>query len=238
MEKFEYDLKEDTGATLGLVVLRTDETIETEFRKYFDPDEARMHICRVHAGDELSPETISEMGADIGNAVSLLPRAAEFDVIGYACTSGTAHLGADRVQSVVSENATTRAVTNPLTSAIEAIKDQGLQRVGIVSPYVESVAAPLREAFENNGIQVPDALSFGEEVEARVARIDPASIAHAARALATRTSMDGVFLSCTNLKTIDLLGPLAAELGMPVLSSNQALAWHMRKLAGMEDAAT
>jgi maleate isomerase len=76
-------------------------------------------------------------------------------------------------------------------------------------------------------------LSFGEEVEARVARIDPRSTAEAARALAWRGGMDALFLSCTNLRTYDILPALQAELGLPVLSSNQALAWHMARLAGI-----
>jgi maleate isomerase len=123
-------------------------------------------------------------------------------------------------------------VTNPLSAALAAFADRGVARVGIVSPYVASVAAPLRTAFMDAGIEVPDTVSFGEEIEARVARIAPKSIANAARALVARSAMDAVFLSCTNLRTFDILPMLEAELGMPVFSSNQVLAWHMARLAG------
>ena len=76
-------------------------------------------------------------------------------------------------------------------------------------------------------------LSFGEQVESRVARIDPHSIAEAAHALAGDGNMDAVFLSCTNLRTYGILPQLQAQLGLPVLSSNQVLAWHMMRLAGV-----
>jgi maleate isomerase len=109
----------------------------------------------------------------------------------------------------------------------------GLTRIGIVSPYIASVATPIRAAFESAGITVPATLSFGEEVEAKVARIAPASIANAARALARQAELDGIFLSCTNLRTRDILAPLSVELGLPVLSSNQCLGWHMASLCGM-----
>ena len=37
--------------------------------------------------------------------------------------------------------------------------------------------------------------------------------------------VDAVFISCTNLKSMDQLARLEAELGMPVISSNSATLW-------------
>lgn len=231
MSDFPYDLTPSTLPAMGLIVLRVDETIEQDFRRAITPDAARLHVTRVQSGDDLTPDSIAAMEAQLTAAASLLPPAG-FDVVGYACTSGTAQIGADRVGDLVRAGVQTRHVTNPLTAALAAFADRGVARVGIVSPYVASVAAPLRTAFMDAGIEVTGTVSFGEEVEARVARIDPTSIANAARALAERSPMDAVFLSCTNLRTFDILPVLEAELGMPVFSSNQVLAWHMAQLAG------
>jgi len=63
-----------------------------------------------------------------------------------------------------------------------------------------------------------------------VARIAPDSIMAAARQAAR--GADAVFLSCTNLRTLDVIDALEAELGIPVLSSNQVLAWHMAQATG------
>lgn len=119
----------------------------------------------------------------------------------------------------------TPMVTDPLTAALAALRTLGVQWLGLVTPYVENIAAPVRDAFVNAGFAVGEVLTFGEEVEARVARIDPESIKAAARAAAK--GADAVFLSCTNLRTLDSINALEAELGVPVLSSNQVLAWHM-----------
>jgi len=232
MSAFPCDLEEDSLPRLGLIVLQVDETIEQDFRRLFPPEAARLHISRVPSGAELTPDTIATMETNLPAAAALLPPAARFDVVGYACTSGTTLIGAARVRDLVMAAAHTRAVTDPLTAALAACRALGLSRIGIVSPYIPSVAVPIRDAFEAEGIAVPDTLSFGEQVEARVARIAPASIAEAARALAHRSRLDGVFLSCTNLRTLDILAPLEAELGLPVLSSNQVLGWHMAKLSG------
>ncbi|MBK5926116.1 Asp/Glu racemase [Rhodobaculum claviforme] len=232
MTGFPYELQEDPAPRLGLVVLQVDETIEQEFRRLFPPDSARLQVTRIPSGAALTPDTIARMAAVLPAAAGLLP--GPLDAVGYGCTSGTTLIGAGRVRDLVAGAVQTRAVTDPLTAALAQCHALGLGRIGIVSPYIPAVAAPIRAAFEGAGIKVPATLSFGEEVEARVARIAPASIAEAARTLARRGPLDGLFLSCTNLRTLDILAPLSTELGMPVLSSNRCLAWHMAALAGLE----
>ncbi|MEM8872399.1 MAG: Asp/Glu racemase [Pseudomonadota bacterium] len=219
-----------TTPALGLIVLRVDETIEDEFRGFIPRHQARVHISRIHSGDDLTPESIARMETRLTEAASLLPPAANFDVVAYACTSGTAVLGAETVERLVLAGVRTRAVTNPLTAAVEQIRHLGLGRIGIVSPYVSTVAEALSAAFEANGVQVASSLTLEESDEATVARIEPAVTADAARRLAAKSDIDGVFLSCTNLKTAAILDGLASELSVPVLSSNRALAWHMTAL--------
>ncbi|MSU92210.1 Asp/Glu racemase [Rhodobacteraceae bacterium 2CG4] len=227
-----YELTTDPRPRLGLVVLQVDETIEEDARRLFPPEGARLHVSRVPSGAELTPDTIRTMAAALPAAAALLPPAVTFDVVGYGCTSGTAMIGAARVRQLVRSAVRTRAVTDPLSAALAALSALGLRRIGIVSPYVASVAGPIRAAFEADGIAVADTFSFGEEVEARVARIPPSAIRAAALALAGRSALDGVFLSCTNLRTLDLIPELEADLGLPVLGSTQALAWHMARLSG------
>ena len=231
MSAFPYALHEDDLPRLGLIVLQVDETIESDFRRLFPPYVARLHVTRVPSGAELTPASIAQMKRVLPEAARLLPATQPLDVVGYACTSGTTLIGADRVRDLVTGAVQTRAVTDPLTATLAQCQSLSVARLGIVSPYIASVADPIRAAFEAGGITVPDTLSFGEQVEARVARIAPRSIADAARDLAQRSKLDAVFLSCTNLRTLDILAPLSKELGLPVLSSNQCLAAHMAELA-------
>lgn len=228
MTDFPYDLLENSLPRLGLIVLQVDETIEGDFRRLFTPQRAQLHISRVPSGATLTPHSIAQMATDLPAAAALLPAA--LDVVGYACTSGATLIGAARVASLIADRCAAKAVTDPATAAIAQAHAQGWRRVGIVSPYIASVAGPIRAAFEQAGIMVPATLSFGEETEARVARIAPASIAGAVRDLARRAPLDAIFISCTNLRTLDILDPLRAELGLPVFSSNQSLAWHMAAL--------
>lgn len=227
MTGFPYDLVPPIGTkgTLGLIVLQTDETLEQDMRRIFcDPDIA-LYFNRIPSGDDINPDTIAEMGTALPYAASLLPKTADFDAVAYACTSGTTLIGEERVRELVSSTCKTRKVCNPLSAATDALRSLRVKSVSIVSPYIPSVAGPIRAAFEAAGFDVPATISFGEQQEARVARIDPVSIANAARHLVGEADTEAVFLSCTNLRTLDIIEELEDAFERPVLSSNQVLGW-------------
>lgn len=227
MKQIGFDLIGPIGskATLGLVVLQADETLEQDFRRLFPDRDIAIYTSRIPSGDDLTTDSIAAMEAELPRGAGLLPRAARFDAVGYGCTSGTTLIGAEAVARMLRQGVETPMVTDPLTAALAALRALGVHRLGLVTPYVESIAAPVRDAFVQAGYAVGQTLTFGEKVEARVARIAPASIKSAAQAAAK--GAQAVFLSCTNLRTLDIIDDLEAELGLPVISSNQVLAWHM-----------
>jgi len=45
---------------------------------------------------------------------------------------------------------------------------------------------------------------------------------------------DGIFISCTDFKTVELLDILESDFGKKVISSNQATMWKLLRLAGMK----
>ena len=57
----------------------------------------------------------------------------------------------------------------------------------------------------------------------------------AALELGRSEHVDGVFVSCTNIRLLDVVAELESELGKPVTSSNHAIAWHALRLAGIGD---
>ena len=96
------------------------------------------------------------------------------------------------------------------------------------------VSAHLVTVLEANDVICPVFGSFDEACETVVAHISPQSTYDAVLALAAKDGIDALFLSCTNLRTLDIIEKLEAETGLPVLSSNQVLAWHMAKLSGTD----
>ena len=235
MRVFDYDFIDKTPAPLGLIALQTDERIEQDFRRLI-PLDAPLFVSRVPSGLDVSPETLQSMDAAIPQAAALLPQAQRFAAVGYGCTSGTAQIGVERVAAQVQSGAPANAVTNPLSALIACCKGLNIKRLALLSPYVESVSERLRDRLGEAGIATPVFGTFAEAEEARVVRIAPASLSEAGHALAHEAEVDALFLSCTNLDTLDVIAPLSARLNMPVLSSNQVLAWHMCHLAGVTPA--
>lgn len=221
----------DRHLPMGLIVLQSDETLEPEFKRYFADDPAPMYINRIPSGLVVTPDSLSDMKAHIPAAADLLPKAMPFSVVGYGCTSASAIIGHDMVADLVRSTCDTREVTNPLRAAIACAKAKGVSKLALLSPYTEDVNEPLRAAFSNGGLSTDVFGTFDEPEEARVVRVTKESVVEGACELGSDPSVEAVFLSCTNLPTIDAIPEIEQRIGKPVLSSNQSLAWHMKVLA-------
>ena len=230
-DPFPFTLTEMKGPRFGLVALQADETIERDMRRLL-PLDAEFLVTRVPSDKEVTSETLAAMEGHLSAAAALFPKGMEFDAVGYGCTSGTAQIGADRVSTNIKSATRTACVTQPLSSLISACAHLGLRRLAILSPYVREVSAKLGEAVREAGIEMPVFGSFNVSTEALVARIDRPSIEAAAISLMRDRDVDALFISCTNLRALDVIAPLEARLGKPVLTSNQVLAWHMMQSAG------
>ena len=227
-----YTLDEDDpqAPPLGLIVLQVDETIEPEFSKIFSGRKSPLYVTRIPSGIEVTPESLAEMEEALPAAAGLLPSARPFRVVGYGCTSASSVIGSERVEELVKQSCNTKEVTNPLRAATACAADLGVSRFALLSPYIEEVNAPLRAAFSENGITMDVFGTFGQAEEAKVARISVQSVIEAATELGSDPSVDAVFISCTNLRTIEAIPEIRKRIGKPVLSSNQSLAWHMGRL--------
>jgi maleate isomerase len=221
----------DVGPSLGLVVLQVDETIEGDMRRLLG--DAQLYVSRVPSDARVTRETLAEMAAHLGRAASLLPPAAELAAVAYGCTSGAAQIGPEQVARLVRQGRQVAAVTDPVSALVAACGHLGLRRLALLSPYVETVSDHLRSVLDAQGIETPVFGTFAEAEEARVVRIAPDAIIDAAVDLCRTADVDGLFLSCTNLRTLPVIDRLEGQLGLPVLSSNLVLGWHMAQLAGM-----
>ena len=233
MSYIPYDLiPEDAMPTpLGLIVLRADETLEPELHKTFASDPVALYVSRIPSAATVTPDTLRAMEADIVASADLLPKSLDYAVVGYGCTSASAIIGSEAVAKRVKSACNAKEVTNPLRAAVTYAQHHGLTRLALLSPYVDEVNVPLRAAFAEAGLSTDVFGTFGEAEEAKVARIDEASILEAAVRLGRSAEAEGVFLSCTNLKTLAVLPKIQQQLGKPVFSSNSALAWHMKNCA-------
>jgi len=226
---FDYQLGPPVGyrACLGLIVLQSDETLEYELRQMLPASGVGLYTTRIKSAPSVSHDTLAAMRGELPAAASLLPTALEYACVGYGCTSGTSVIGAKQVNQIITENCAAQAVTEPVSALLAACERLGVSRLAFLSPYVEDVSFALRRTIAGAGITTDIFGSFNEASETKVAHIDRHSIIAAAQALYDSKKCDAIFISCTNLQTLDVICEIEQTCGCPVLSSNLVLGWHM-----------
>jgi maleate isomerase len=223
-------------ARLGLIVLQTDQTIEYEFSSLFGPQEdVVLYAARIPNTTAVTPETLRQMVIDLPYTARLLLPQFGFDVVGYACTSGTTMIGEARVDELIRNEHPAAKTTNPLSACKAAFAALGLRRIAVVTPYAVDVTEQLQANLANAGFETAAVATFNQMDDFTVARISADSILNAVLKIGVQDDCDGDFVSCTSLRTMQIICDAEARLGKPVISSNQALAWHMMRLACISD---
>ena len=120
-------------------------------------------------------------------------------------------------------------MTNPVTAVQAAFKALNAKKISILTPYLESVSEEVAKFFEDQGIEVLNTAGFGFENDTIMTYISPQDIKEAAIEIC-HPDADLVFISCTSLRASLVLDEIEKEIGRPVVSSNQVLAWHSLKL--------
>ena len=223
-------------ARIGLIVLATDFTIEHEYRALLAmlPGVA-LYQSRIMNSPQITPETLRAMKAGIADAAAVILPGSPLDVVAYGCTSASMVLGEEAVFERIHAARPDVKATTPITAAFAAFDAFGAKRIGVLTPYRADVNAIVRGYIEKKGYEVPVFGSFNEPDDGIVAAIDAASIENGIDAITKRHKVDMVFVSCTSVRLMESAARIEQRLGVPVTSSNHAMAWHCLRLAGVKD---
>lgn len=221
---------------IGLIVLASDYTIEHEWRQIFNklPGLA-LYESRIFNDDEITPQTLRAMEPRIRDSANMFLPGAKMDVIAYGCTSASMAIGEENVFNRIREARPGVACTTPITAAFAAFTALGAKRIGVLTPYRADVNQIVADYIRARGFEVPVFGSFNESSDAIVAAISPDSIHNAVKRVASEANIDAVFVSCTSVRLTQAAQAIEDEIGLPVTSSNHAMAWHSIRLAGVEE---
>ena len=231
---FEADDGLGNRARIGLIVLQTDQTVEHDLATVLRADGVVLYHTRIPNATEVTTTSLQQMAQDLPSAAALLPLRFQFDALAYCCTSGATLIGEDKVEQILRTAHPGARATNPLTACKDALHALDATRIALVTPYAPSVTARMRENFKTAGFDINAIASFNQSDDFAVARISPQSILHAVERIGASDECDAVMVSCTSLRTLPIIALAEAQLDKPVISSNQALAWHLMQLTGLE----
>ena len=222
-------------AAIGLVVLATDQTMEHEFRALINLPGVAFYESRVFNDAEIRPDTLRAIGPRIAPSVALILPGLKLDVVAFGCTSATMTLGEAAVFDEIHKSRPGVACTTPVTAALAAFRAFGAKSIGLLTPYAPEINASLIANFRARGIDVAAAATFDRRDDRDAARISVASIEAGIVRLAKAPGVETIFVSCTSLRVAEATAKLERLAGVPVTSSNHAMAWHCLRLGGVAD---
>ena len=232
---FELNGALSSRATLGLIALSTDATIEQEWRNLINVPGVEFHTGRVLSDATVNPDTLAEMEQRLETSARALLTGQTLDVIAYACTSASLVIGETQVERALQQVFPGASVTTPLTAVKQAVKCLGSKRIAMLTPYIDTINQQMANHLSTGETKVVVMGSFLNDQDPEVVRISGDSIESAAIDLAFRESPDLLFIACTALRGAHLVDRLETSLGIPVTTSNHAMAWHALRLAHVDD---
>jgi maleate isomerase len=209
----------------------------------FDHEWARMlpwgvsfHVTRLLL-IEGSAKDLAEMTSHAGEAARILATS-QVNILCYACTLGSMFQGIEGERSLVAkleETAGVPAVTMA-RAAVEALHVLGARRVAVANPYTEVANKWVRAFLEAYGIEVVALRGMEITDSWSIAQMAPSAALDLGREVLQQASnAEALFLSCGNMRTIEILDQLEEETGRPVVSSNQAMLWYALKVLGIKE---
>jgi maleate isomerase len=149
----------------------------------------------------------------------------------YACTSGSFVNGTEgekRLVETMRSTGGTKAVTTS-GALLAALKHLGIRRMAIASPYDARVTGRLAAYLAEADVDVVSSAHLG--LSSEIWEVPYEGTLRLVRE-ADSDDAEAVFVSSSNLATYDVIAPLEAELGKPVITANQVTMWAVLEAIG------
>lgn len=216
-----------------MIVSSPDGAMEPELRRTLPPG-VEFFTARVklppgpHPYDDAKVEPFLGRLAEAGRSLA----DAGVDLIVFGCTGATFSRGVTWNAQIIKtlHEATGRPVITASSAVIEALHAVKARRILTVTPYPETTNICLMGFLAANGLETLAIHPLDREEIYQA----PEMLYGVTRKIAAEKA-DAVFISCTGVRTIEVLDWLERDLGKPVISSNIACLWHALRRGGIND---
>ena len=238
MSKFNInDVQFDSGrnnrANLGFILLSTDLACEIDTYR-MAPKGVGVSFTRLHTDDYTTNETLAKHIDQMADAASRIQPEIKPDVISYCCTSGSIVIGEDKVCAEIKRGAPYATAMTLVSGVVAALNQLQAKKIVIGTPYLDEINIVEKNFFENKGFDVLDiqGLNLGNGIE--FGKITPDYIKDFALSIDQKEA-EAIFLSCSGIRSLDIIEEVEATTGKPVITSNQAQMWYALRKAGVND---
>jgi maleate isomerase len=215
---------------VALIIPHEDYTTEYEFNR-LAPKDVAFYTVRMLL-KSVSREGLVEMSRELDSALDRAP--ARVNLAVYHCTSGTFILGPKWEEDILRriEGRLNVASTSTMRSVVEALKHLGLSKISLATPYTKEL-----NDYESNyllqfGIRVVKDSYLSLTSSEAMCSVERDELKQLVERADTSESQ-GIFISCTGLKTMGLIDEFEETFRKPVVSSNSATFWNVLRLCGI-----
>ena len=206
-------IKNTLNPRIGVITLSTDFTIEQDFRKICHGLPLDLFFNRIPFINPLTHENYLKMGNHIPEVSNQILPGQKIDVVAYGCTSGTIAIGEDHIERQVQKSKPNTKVTTRITAAIIAFKKLKLNNIAVLTPYPKDVNLTVFNYLISNKIQIDSFSSFNLSYDSEIAQVSLDSIMDGISNINLK-KVDGLFVSCTALKIMDILEDVEKKFGV------------------------
>jgi maleate isomerase len=223
-------------ARLG-VLYPADGDLDTELWRFVPPG-VSLHITRTPGakGTITVRSVTAEAESPALEAAARLLCTIRLDCLSFLCTAMSFVRGPGYDTEIIERLRTATGIPSTTTSTalLEALRVLGVHQLAIVAPYPKPVTDCLVAFLEGNGLEVLNSHAMGIDTGANIGEVTPGEVYRIVRA-SDVPDAECIFVSCTALRTVEVLEALEQDLGKPVLSANQVTLWHSLLLAGVHE---
>lgn len=222
-------------AKIGVLIPSVNTVLEPDFYRMV-PRGVTVHVSRLARSSALRDDLqdVYRMNQQIERAADEIA-SADVNVILYGCTGGSLLEGLGYDQQIIEriEEETGIEATTTATAVVRALRHLAIARLVVATPYSDDLNSMERKFLEQSGFEVLnlEGLSLSTDYASW-----PAERTYSfARDLATAVGLelDGIFVSCTNFPAIKVIEALEEDLGVSVVTSNQASLWDCLRIVGV-----
>ena len=158
----------------------------------------------------------------------------KIDVIAYGCTSGTIAIGEEHISSQVQRSKPEAKVTTPITASLKAFKKLNLKNIAVLTPYPKDVNVTVFDYLSKSNLTIDSFNSFNLNYDSEIAQVSLDSLMDQISKI-NLSQVEGLFVSCTALKIVDIIDKIENEFNTKVISSNQAIIWDCLRILKIDN---
>jgi len=220
-----------TRKRVGLLVPAGNIVMEGELARSL-PEGISLHTMRMSTrGGGTTVEGLSTMIED-GFSGAMYLKECKVDLIFFGCTSGSFLRGKDFDHSIEREIEKRTGIRAYTTShaVIDLLNFLGIGKLCVLTPYIDEINGRIVKFMTDNGFQILRVRGMNKIKGVDIGEVDPSETLKMAMEL-THPEADALFISCTALRTFQLIPLLAKILNKRVITSNQASLWKILQIA-------